>query len=113
MSAPPSAAMTLLRDGHPVAKVCEWTGVSRWHLQLAITAEGLYVDADTDVVRTVPTFETGTAWRIWARSNGWPDLPDSGQLPAGLMEAYLVAHPEDRVAVSTHARAQRRDRRVA
>lgn len=110
MSAPPTSAMQLLCDGHPVAKVCQWTGVSRWHLQLAIHANGMYIDRDTDTAHVIPVEQTGPPWRIWGRSNGWPDLDDAGPLPPGLMVAYEAAVKSDREAIR---RAEYRGRRSA
>ncbi len=111
MTAPPSAALRLLREGHTVARVIEWTGVSRWPLTLALHAEGMYVDRHTDTARAIPVEQNVAAWRIWARANGWPNLNDLGKLPPGLMDAYLQAHPEDQLAARVYRRSLRRDRR--
>lgn len=94
MSAPPSAALRLLREGHTVARVIEWTGCNRWHLVLALHAEGMYVDRDTDTAREMPVPEAGPPWRRWARVNGWPDLPDNGALPTGLLESFVASTPD-------------------
>lgn len=30
--------------------------------------------------------------RVWAKANGWPDLPDKGTLPAEVVSAYRAAN---------------------
>lgn len=99
MTAPPSSALSLLREGHTVARVIEWTGCSRYPLQLLLHRYGMYIDRRTDTAREIPVPQTGPPWRVWARSNGWPDLPDAGKLPTGLMPAYRAANEANKAAV--------------
>lgn len=91
MTAPPTAALTLLREGHTVARVIEWTGVSRYPLTLLLHRYGMYVDRATDTAMPLPIDQSGPPWRVWARQNGWPDLPEAGHLPPGLMAAYKAS----------------------
>lgn len=108
MSAPPSAALRLLREGHTVARVIEWTGCNRWHLVLALHAEGMYVDRATDKAALIPVEETGAPWRRWARRNGWPDLPQYGVLPEGVMRGYKASVKADREALRRAEQAHHR-----
>jgi len=110
---PPSAAIRLVLDGHTVARVIEWTGCNRWHIERTLQRCGYLIDPNTDLAHEPEPDVEQTPWRAWARDNGWPSLGDAGRLPEGLMDAYIAANPHDLAAVRFHRRALRRNRRTA